>query len=86
VPESPQEKDALAKLDEVTREVAAEELQKDADREVSGAAPLGPLAWLGHVRPFRWVKGDPVAEPVDDEDPGDEQGLRGVRRDADEKS
>lgn len=84
--ESPQEKEALEKLDEATREVAAEELQKDADREVSGAAPLGPLAWLGHVRPFRWVKGDPVAEPVDDEDPVDERGLRDVLRDGDRKS
>jgi hypothetical protein len=86
VPESAQEKDALAKLDEVTREVAADELQTDADREVSGAAPLGPLAWLGHVRPFRWVKGDPVAEPVDDADPVDERGLRDVLREADGKN
>jgi len=81
--ESPEEKAALEKLDAETREVADDELQKEADRELStalrprfGAPALGPLAWLGRFRPFRWKKGDPVPEPVDDEDPGDEHGLR----------
>jgi hypothetical protein len=83
--ETPQEKEALAKLDEVTREVGAQELQKEADREVSGLPEPGPLAWLGHIRPFRWIKGDPVTEPVDDGDPGDEHGLRDALR-ADEKT
>ena len=77
-PESPEEKEALAKLDEVTREVASEELQKEADREVStplnpgfgaGLGAPGVDAVLGHPRPFHMEKGDPVPEPVDDEDP-----------------
>jgi len=82
--ESPEEKEALAKLDEVTREVAADELGKEADREIGtafsprfGGPVPGPLAWMvRRLRPFRWKKGDPVPEPVDDEDPGDEHGLR----------
>jgi hypothetical protein len=53
--ETPQEKEALAKLGEVRREVGAEELEKEADREIRGFAP-GPLAWLGHIRPFRRIK------------------------------
>jgi hypothetical protein len=83
--ETPQEREALAKLDEVTREVGAEELGKEADREVRGFAP-GPLAWLGRIRPFRRIKGDPVVEPVDDEDPVDEHGLRDALRGDSEKS
>ncbi len=85
--ESPEEKEALAKLDEVTREVADEELQKEADREIStgldpkyGVPLAGPVGWLGRFRRFRWKKGDPVPEPVDDEDPGDEHGLRDALR------
>jgi hypothetical protein len=78
--ESPEEKEALAKLDQVTREVAWSEEQKEADREVSTFSSLGPslglLRWFGRVRPFRRVKGVPVPEPVDDPDPGDEHGLR----------
>jgi hypothetical protein len=86
--ESPEEKEALSKLDEETREAADDELQKEADRELStafspryGVAVPGPLAWIGRIRPFRWKKGDPVPEPVDDEDPGDEHGLRDALRD-----
>jgi hypothetical protein len=89
--ESPEEKEALAKLDEVTREVANDELHKEEDRELStslagpGYGVPGPVAWFGRFRPFRWKKGDPVAEPVDDEDPGDERGLRDVLRGDDAK-
>lgn len=71
--ESPEEKEALEKLDEATREVAAGELQKEADREVStfwGGGPWRGLGFMfGRFRPFRRQKGDPVPQPVDDEDP-----------------
>jgi hypothetical protein len=87
VAESPEEKEALAKLDEATREVAWQEEQKEADRELStsfslrfGMAVPGPLALFGRFRPFRWKKGDPVPEPVDDPDPNDERGLRDALR------
>lgn len=86
MPESPEEKAALEKLDQATREVAAEELQKEADREATaGWWNWGSLKWLGRVRVFRRVKGDPVLEPVHDPDPGDERGLRDVL-DSDEKN
>jgi hypothetical protein len=87
MPESPEEKEALAKLDEETRDVAWDEFDKEADRELSvplvgGGLTLrgpGPLGWFfGRLRPFRWKKGDPVPEPVDDPDPTDERGLRDV--------
>jgi hypothetical protein len=85
--ESPEEKQALAKLDEVTREVAWEEEDKEADRELNTGRwwRLGGLARLGRPRLFRRVKGDPEPEPVDDEDPGDEHGLRDALRDGDHK-
>jgi hypothetical protein len=83
-PESPDEKEALAKLDEATREVAWDEEEKEADRERTGWQP-GPLITLGRRRPFRRVAGDPVPEPVDDPDPGDEHGLRDALRDGEEK-
>jgi hypothetical protein len=85
--ESPEEKEALEKLDEATREVAWQEEQKEADRELSAPMPslspwrirVGPLGWFfGRFRPFRWVKGDPLPEPVDDPDPADRRGLRDV--------
>ena len=44
------------------------------------------MGWLGRRRRFQRVTADPVPEPVDDEDPGDERGLRDVLRDADEKN
>jgi hypothetical protein len=77
-PESPQEIAAEAKLDEVTREVAFEELDKEGSRERSGL--FGPLLLWFSARPraLRWVRGDPVPEPVDDPDPGSEEGLRDV--------
>ena len=85
--ESPEEKAALEKLDEETREVAWEEFDKEADRELNTGRMSG--SWLrrfGRPRLFHRVKGDPEPEPVDDEDPGDERGLRDVLRDSDEKS
>ena len=82
--------EALKKLDEATREVAAEELQKEADREVStafspqfGVPVPGPDAVLGRSRPFRWKKGDPVPEPVDDEDPAGGPSMHDVMQGAD---
>ena len=92
--ESPEEKEALAKLDEETEQVAWGEFQKEADREISTSllstgglrlrwrGSAGRFGWrFGRFRPFRWKKGDPVSEPVDDEDPGDEHGLRDALRD-----
>jgi hypothetical protein len=80
VAESPEEKEALEKLDEVTRQVAWQEERKEEDREVSAPwmfRSFNPAGWLfGRYRPFRRVKGDPLPEPVDDEDPADEHGLR----------
>jgi len=83
--ESAEEKEALAKLDEMTREVAWGEEDKEADRERAGWEP-GSLVTLGRRRRFRRVEGDPVPEPVEDEDPGDEHGLRDALRDGEEKS
>jgi hypothetical protein len=85
--ESPEEKQALEKLDEETREVAWDEFDKEADRELNTGSwwRWGALARLGRPRAFRRVKGDPLPEPVDDEDPGSEQGLRDALREG-EKS
>jgi hypothetical protein len=56
---------AEKRLDEVTREAASGEFDKEAARE----APLGPLAPLG-------MEGA-IAGPLhEDPDPGDEHGLR----------
>lgn len=86
--ESPEEKQALEKLDEETREVAWGEFDKEADRELNtgGWWRWRPLARFGRPRPFRPVKGDPLLEPVDDADPGDEHGLREALHGDDEKS
>jgi hypothetical protein len=85
--ESPEEKEALAKLDEETREVAGEEFQKEADRELNTGRISGSwLARFGRFRPFHHVEGDPEPEPVDDEDPGDEHGLRDAFREGGEKT
>ena len=91
-PMPPEEKAALEKLDEATREVSAQEFQKEADRERStmfnpefGVPVGGPDAGLGRVREFAWKKGDPVPEPVDDEDPGDEHGLSEALRKGEEE-
>ena len=52
-PESPEEKEALAKLDEVTREVAWGEEEKEEDREVS-------TGWVfGGWRAAGWKWGRP---------------------------
>jgi hypothetical protein len=77
-PESPQEIAAEERLDEVTREVASQELDKEGSRETRGF--FGPLTLWFRARPraLRWVRGDPVPEPVDDPDPGNEEGLRDV--------
>jgi hypothetical protein len=74
-------------LDEATREVAWEEFDKEADRELNtgGWWSWGPLARFGRPRLFRRVKGDPEPEPAADEDPGDEHGLRDSVREGDEK-
>ena len=84
----PDEKQALEKLDEQTREVAWDEFDKEADRELNtgGWWSRHPLARFGRPGLFRRVKGDPLPEPADDEDPGDEHGLRDALRDGDEKS
>jgi hypothetical protein len=88
VAESPEEKQALEKLDEETRDVGWEEFDKEADRELNtgGWWSFGPLARFGRPRLFRRVEGDPEPEPVGDEDPGDEHGLRDALREGDEKS
>ena len=82
--ESPQE-EALGKLDEVTRDVAWQEFDKEADRELN-TGWRGGLRRFGRPRLFRRVKGDPEPEPIDDDDPGDERGLRNAFREGDEKS
>lgn len=90
--ESPEEKEALEKLDAAARDVAWQEEQKEADRELNtGWSGLGvgrrrPLAWFGRPRRFRRVKGDPVLEPMDDPDPAGPGGLRDALRDDDKKS
>jgi hypothetical protein len=93
--ESPEQRAAEAKLDEVTREVAADELEKETERETSwpvgaargGVGAFGVLSWfrVPRLRSFRRVKGDPVAEPVNDPDPGDERGLRDALHERDDK-
>lgn len=88
--ESPEEKEALEKLDEATRDVAWQEEQKEADRELSSPFMLwganNALGWFyGRFRWFRRIKGNPVREPVDNPDPVGEQGLRHTLDD-DEKS
>jgi hypothetical protein len=91
VAESPEEKEALAKLDEATRQVAWQEEEKEEDRELSTGWGWGwrwgrgRVARFGRFRAFRWKKGDPVLEPVDDEDPGDEHGLRDALREGEQE-
>jgi hypothetical protein len=86
--ESPEEKQALEKLDEETRDVGWDEFDKEADRELNTWSWWGglPFALVGRPRLFRRVKGDPEREPVNDEDPGDERGIRDALGDPDEKS
>jgi hypothetical protein len=57
---------------------AWDEFGKEAVREQQGGF-FGPskLSFRGEKPdPLRHVKGDPIREPVDDPDPGDERGLR----------
>jgi hypothetical protein len=58
--ESPDEEQALEKLDEETREAAWDEFDKEADREltIGGWWGWGPLARFGRPRLFRREKGD----------------------------
>jgi hypothetical protein len=72
--ESPQEIAAEQKLDEATREVAWDEFDKEAAREVR-LGPLEPLGLTGAMQP----------PPEGDPDPGDEHGLRDVLHEDDEK-
>jgi hypothetical protein len=76
VAESPEEKEALAKLDEETREVGWEEEDKELAREGQFSFGFGWLTSIFHPVRF-WSKGDPR--------PGSELGLRDALRD-DEKS
>jgi hypothetical protein len=83
-PESSEEIAAEKRLDEVTRQVAWGEFDKEADRERTGLLP-GTMVTQGHGEPFHRVEGDPVPEPVDDADPGDEHGLREALHEGEEK-
>lgn len=80
-PESPAEIEAEQALDSATREVGWDELEKEGERERTLWAHgfVGSLTLFGRFRrrePFRRVAGDPVPEPIDDHDRGDEHGLR----------
>ncbi|MGH2972807.1 MAG: hypothetical protein ACRDNM_05575 [Gaiellaceae bacterium] len=79
-PESSAEKEALAKLDEATREVSWQEEQKVAERGHPGAR-LGFLRWLMPYVPFRRKRGG----PVDDPDPADSRSLRDVLHEGDDE-
>lgn len=72
--ESPAEIAAEERLDEVTREVAWGEFDKEAEHE-AGMGPLAPLGMTGAMEGP--LEGDP--------DPGDEHGLRDAQRDEDER-
>jgi hypothetical protein len=86
--ESPEEKQALENLDEATREVAWEEYDKDSGRKFAarlvGWGRLGRWNLPGLAR-FTRKKGDPVPEPVNEPDPGDEHGLRDALHGDEEK-
>jgi hypothetical protein len=75
--ESPEEIAAEKRLNEVTREVAWGEFDKEAAHEAP--APMGPFAPLGMTGATEGpLKGDP--------DPTDEHGLREALREGEEKS
>jgi hypothetical protein len=76
VAESPEEREALAKLDEETREVGWEEEDKELARDSQFVFGVGWLTSIFHPVRF-WSKGDPT--------PGSEPGLRDALDD-DEKS
>ena len=84
-PESPAEVEALENLDRVTREVASQELDKEAEREQGHLwQPVAALDVGRKPVPLQHVEGDPVPEPVDDPDPSDERGLRDALHQHDE--
>jgi hypothetical protein len=84
-PESPPEAEALDNLDRETREVASQELDKEAEREQGHLwQPIGALDAGSKPAPLQQVEGDPVLEPVDDPDPSDEHGLRDALHQHDE--
>ena len=100
MPESPEEIAAEQKLDEATREVAAQELDKETARtrgpfpggrispyfsRLAAFSPLTSLKPRYRYGGFRRVKGDPLPEPVDDPDPIDEHGLRDALHEHDPK-
>ena len=74
--ESPEEKEALAKLDEETREVGWDEEDKELAREGQFFFGFGWLTSIFHPVRF-WSKRDPM--------PGSEPGLRDALHD-DEKT
>lgn len=74
--DSPEEKEALAKLDEETREVGWEEEDKELARERQFSFGFGRLTSILHPVRF-WSRGDPM--------PGGERGLRDALHD-EEKS
>jgi len=76
VAESPEEKEALAKLDEETREVGWDEEDKELAREGQFAFGLGWLTSIFHPIRF-WSKGDPT--------PGSEPGLRDALREGEQE-
>jgi len=61
-PESPAEKQALANLDEATREVAWGEEEKEEDHEHEGGA-VGPLTFVDRRRPKLETDPDPAGGP-----------------------
>lgn len=73
--DSPEEKEALAKLDEETREVGWEEEDKELARDVRFSFGFGWLTSIFHPVRF-WSKGDPT--------PGSERGLREALHDGEE--
>jgi hypothetical protein len=75
-PESPEEIAAEKRLDEVTREVAWDEFDKEERRETLTLG-FGPLT--GELMPEERAGGP-------DRDPGYERPMRDVLREADEKS
>jgi hypothetical protein len=77
VAESPEEKEALEKLDEATREEAWTEEDKELGREGQYVFRLGWLTSLFHPVRF-WSKGDPP--------PGSEPGLREALHEDDAQS
>jgi hypothetical protein len=74
VAESPEEKEALARLDQETREVGWEEEDKELAREGQFAFGFGWLTSIFHPVRF-WSKGDPM--------PGSEPGLDDALHDDD---